>query len=54
MLIFWGVGCAPCIKEIPELNKLVEKYHLENVKFIAPATYPPEETIEDHFLAKTN
>jgi thiol-disulfide isomerase/thioredoxin len=26
LLNFWGTGCGPCIVEMPELNKLVQKY----------------------------
>jgi thiol-disulfide isomerase/thioredoxin len=26
VLNFWGVNCAPCIREMPELNKLKKKY----------------------------
>lgn len=34
---FWFIGCKPCIEEIPDLNKLVEKYSKESIMFIAPA-----------------
>lgn len=34
---FWFINCKPCIKEMPELNKLVEKYKKEPVIFLAPA-----------------
>lgn len=30
---FWFTACAPCVKEIPELNKLIAKYDVVN--FIA-------------------
>lgn len=33
---WWATSCAPCIKEIPGLNDLVEKYNNnKNVRFIA-------------------
>jgi len=32
---FWFIKCAPCIKEIPHLNKLVYKYDKEEVNFVA-------------------
>lgn len=32
---WWAVWCAPCKTEIPGLNKLVEKYSNEKIKFIA-------------------
>lgn len=36
---FWFLKCSPCLEEIPELNKLVDKYKSNtDVKFIAPAT----------------
>ncbi|SHN12673.1 TlpA family protein disulfide reductase [Mucilaginibacter sp. OK098] len=32
----WGIGCGPCIAEMPELNKLVKQYtNHPNVVFIA-------------------
>tara|TARA_R110002049_G_C9050947_1_gene553521 strand:+ start:212 stop:1099 length:888 start_codon:yes stop_codon:yes gene_type:complete len=33
---WWSTGCAPCVKEIPELNKIVEKYKSqEDILFLA-------------------
>lgn len=32
---FWFEACPPCVKEIPELNKLVAKYGQSGVRFIA-------------------
>ena len=33
---FWFIGCAPCLTEIPELNKVVEEYKdSSNVVFLA-------------------
>lgn len=33
---WWSTGCAPCIKEIPELNEIVEKYKLnKDILFLA-------------------
>lgn len=35
----WGTWCTPCIKEIPDLNQLVEKYSgNDNVLFLAIAS----------------
>jgi tetratricopeptide (TPR) repeat protein len=34
ILNFWFTACGPCIREIPELNKLVEKYQA-NIHFLA-------------------
>jgi thiol-disulfide isomerase/thioredoxin len=35
VLNFWFIGCAPCIAELPALNKLVDEYKGEDVVFIA-------------------
>lgn len=32
---FWFEACPPCVKEMPELNKLVDKYGEAGVRFIA-------------------
>lgn len=38
VLNFWFVACAPCVKEIPELNAMVERYSKrEDVVFLAIA-----------------
>jgi len=31
----WATWCAPCIQEIPELNRLVEEFSDKNVAFLA-------------------
>lgn len=38
VLNFWFVGCKPCIQEMPELNRLVDKYKGKDVVFLAFAT----------------
>ncbi len=35
VLNFWFIGCPPCIREIPELNNLVQKYKNEKIVFLA-------------------
>jgi peroxiredoxin len=35
---FWFVECKPCIMEMPELNKLVEKYRSKDVVFLGFST----------------
>jgi thiol-disulfide isomerase/thioredoxin len=35
ILDFWGTWCAPCVKRIPDLNKMVAQYRNKPVKFIA-------------------
>lgn len=34
---FWFINCQPCRMEMPELNKLVEKYASDSVRFVAVA-----------------
>lgn len=34
VLNFWFTSCSPCIREMPELNKLVELYNNKNVIFL--------------------
>lgn len=45
VLNFWFTSCAPCIKEIPELNKLVQEYKNKNVVFLA-LTYNTQPQVE--------
>lgn len=47
---FWFINCPPCVKEIPELNKLVDNY--EEVVFLAFALDDKEKL--KPFLSKTN
>jgi peroxiredoxin len=37
VLNFWFTTCAPCIQEMPELNKLVQSYNGKEVVFLALA-----------------
>jgi len=37
VLNFWGLGCAPCRKEVPQLNDLVREFEGRPVAFIALA-----------------
>ncbi len=47
---FWFEACKPCILEIPELNKIVEKYKDKDVVFLAFALDKKEEV--QSFLTK--
>lgn len=38
VLNFWGIGCAPCVREIPSLNQLPKRYKGKNVVFLAITT----------------
>ena len=50
MLNFWFTRCQPCIKEMPELNKLVAYYSSKNVEFISFA--PESSNVVKEFLKK--
>ena len=53
VLKFWFIGCKPCIIEMPELNKLVEKYKGKDVVFIAP-TFDTKESLDKFFSTTEN
>ncbi len=43
---YWFIGCVPCLKEMPELNKLVEEYADKGVIFLAISRMDTKEQIE--------
>jgi cytochrome c biogenesis protein CcmG, thiol:disulfide interchange protein DsbE len=47
LITFWGTGCRGCIEEMPQLNKLKEKYN-DSVNFIAITSEP--EVLVKNFL----
>jgi len=47
---FWYVECKPCVREMPELNILVEKYKNKDVVFLGFATNDKSKI--DSFLKK--
>ncbi|MEO2069877.1 MAG: TlpA disulfide reductase family protein [Zunongwangia sp.] len=47
----WFINCKACIKEMPELNKLVDRYENENIQFISLAL--DEKKDLEKFLEKT-
>ena len=51
VLNFWGVVCKPCIREMPDLNRIKEKYQ-DKVDFYAITFNQKEEVIP--FLEKHN
>ncbi len=51
VLNFWGVVCKPCIREMPDLNEIKEKYQ-DKLDFYAIAYNRKEEVIK--FLEKYN
>lgn len=49
VLNFWFPACKPCVAEIPELNRLAERYAPRGVIFVAPSR--DDETKVAPFLA---
>ena len=41
---FWATWCAPCIKAVPHLNKLQEKFKDENIVFLSVTYESPAKT----------
>ncbi len=48
---FWFVECKPCVMEMPELNKLVEKFNNKDVVFLGFAMNEKDKI--EQFLKKT-
>lgn len=46
VLNFWFVKCKPCVAEIPDLNKIREKYKDKEVAFFA-VTFDSKEILND-------
>lgn len=51
VLNFWFTKCAPCIKEIPDLNKMLQKHGTENVAYFA-ITFDEKEIVEEFIKKK--
>jgi len=54
VLDFWATWCGPCIKEIPALNQLQEKYAGKGVKVIAVTMASGSVEEVKPFVAKRN
>lgn len=37
VLNFWFIACQPCLREMPQLNELVDQFKNKDVVFLAPA-----------------
>lgn len=51
VLNFWFTKCAPCIKEIPDLNEMIQKYGTENIAYFA-ITFDEKEIVEEFIKKK--
>jgi thiol-disulfide isomerase/thioredoxin len=46
LLVYWSVSCAPCLREIPELNALYREWAPRGVRLIGlPQDERPEEVL---------
>ena len=54
VLDFWATWCGPCIKEIPALNQLQEKYATKGVKVIGVTMASGSAEEVKPFVAKKN
>jgi thiol-disulfide isomerase/thioredoxin len=50
---FWGTGCGPCIGEMPELNRLVKKYHDNKEVVFLAITGDDTERLKQFFKKRT-
>ena len=48
---FWFIDCAPCIAELPGMNKLAREYRDKNVELLA-ITWESPGRIKEEFLVK--
>jgi peroxiredoxin len=51
VLNFWFIGCEPCIKELPALNKLIQEYKNKEALFFG-ITYETLMTLKSDFFPK--
>jgi thiol-disulfide isomerase/thioredoxin len=50
---FWATTCGPCVRELPALEKMYEKYHPEGLEFIGISLDDDVETVK-RFIAQRN
>ena len=46
LIDFWGTWCAPCIREIPEIQDAYDKYHESGFQILSVAMQDEKEAIE--------
>jgi thiol-disulfide isomerase/thioredoxin len=52
VLNFWGTGCGPCIAEMPQLNKLVEKFRTNDKVVFLAITSDKTEKLRSFFRSR--
>ena len=51
VLNFWFIGCKPCVEEIPDLNRIQEKFKDKDVVFLA-VTFDSKKKLEEFVKKK--
>ena len=51
VLNFWFIGCKPCVEEIPDLNRIQEKFKDKEVVFLA-VTFDSKKKLEEFVKKK--
>jgi thiol-disulfide isomerase/thioredoxin len=52
ILDFWYMGCAPCIKAIPFMNKLYSTYYSEGLRIYGVNQFDTSKNIIDEFISR--
>lgn len=52
VLNFWFIGCKPCVEEIPDLNRIQEKFKDKDVVFLA-VTFDSKKKLDDFAKKKS-
>jgi peroxiredoxin len=52
VLNFWFIGCKPCVEEIPDLNRIQEKFKDKDVVFLA-VTFDSKKKLEEFVKKKS-
>lgn len=47
LLNFWGTWCKPCLKELPEFDRLYRKYRKHGLRLVAVATDEEPEGVQE-------
>jgi len=51
---FWGMWCGPCVKELPDIQKLHERYKDDSMVAIVTIDNDPDPAVLKQWLAKNN
>jgi peroxiredoxin len=54
LINFWATWCPPCVKELPSLQRLSDKYAAKGLKVVGISLDEDPETVLEKFLAKNS